>query len=1405
MLLRTLKFRLFFVFVMCSSANAVDLTIVSPQSNDCVASQQGTIRGIAGQPIDVVDSDVIVALEVENVSFFSTTISIAAHSCGAQPCQRALDGNGQDTFDENGHPIYANALLSQSVVETDFFFSDVEQRQFSFDYDKVQDGNVVVSITLKYNCFNEDGEVYPGLIVQCMGVTPGPSAPSTMAFVLDRRPPNVAFTEGEIATILNTTNTCNINNDVINPTVTDASSDVVLSEVVDTQQGCSLDRIFRAVDSCGNGVEYVWSQFSPPDQSDIDISLDGYVCADTDCVADPDLMTPFASGTSVIGAQVLVNIDAPASCVTEQSSTLYVGDEQGAFPTDCDETPERCLTLFSGRAITTPGLYRAEIVVGACGNTVKTETLEFEVLDKPQLNFGGPYIVSEGENLVLDASGTSLPDDSAFGEIVSYEWDLDGNDQFEPELGIDQVGASVVFNTEDDGLFPIGLRITTSTGIVAELPGDCVRACEADVACETDCRALGVVEVIDVGPSCALGGPFQAFDGETLTFDQTAASPGHPSDPIFSYNWDFGDGFTQSAFDLPNPSHVYGFQGAAERSFAVTLELFDEDNSSTTCTTTVTIQDATPIISALAVAPNQDLMEGIAITFVAATAAGSSSDPIINHQWTFGDGQSDEGEATREVQHMYNQSGDYEVCLTVSDSDSTAATCIDINIGEVSPIPAFELPAGGLVQGQSATFDAQESVAGGLTDPIDRYNWKFTSLDNGNEAPEFLQSLNALTSVSYTFKSDGRYLIELTVWDTDSSATTSREVMVADAVPTAGIRAFYSRPEETVFEGESITLGAGTSTPGADADPIVQYIWNFGDGNQIVQNPDAEGRMPTGQNYAWDDEGNGTFIVELTVIDSDGSQATAQTQVSVLNVGPEMQLYPTEERIELGQALQFSMIHESEDPVFNSPTIVARIEDTFADFLTTEGVWTMDGIEFNPTIPITFDTMGEKVVRCVITDGDGGQTEKATTITVTPAAPQFEVIDTQNGTEGETLSFSLRVNAPIIGVDLYADVALDILEKPAGARVTTNDQTDGVVITFEWTPGFYDSGAHRLWLRAGQGDSSRERTVDIRISDSGRPLAVALGGSSARGTVSLFEFNEVDGAVVLEPTDQLVDIGLGAGEMVHSPDSGYLFVTVPGSNRVAVVDLSGDGTLIRRIPVGTRPTGIISGGGKIWVVSHGDNTIAAIDPNTLKVVATVPLNGLENPTDLVWLDDGFDGLDGAHIAVVASGNGSVGLVDPERVMQFVTPVEYSVQLGGLLTNIEANPVTNSLEISDETTRRIYSIAPSDLTEDFDGSNSQSYAITFAARDLLVRDGVTWVAQGDALLNITNDGIDVLDFTSGSVLSAVANEITSESLMLLFGSNRIKVYEVGEDLSLELKSDVPSSPVRKMLTLIAPAQ
>jgi hypothetical protein len=227
--------------------------------------------GVAGQEVDVVRSDIMLDLEITNWEFFTFVVSVGVHSCGNAPCQRAMGVNNQPLIGENGHPVYVNALKSETILQEQDFVNpsvatptDIAIIPYSIRDDLVLDGHVVVSTILTYRCFNDDGTVIEYLAAECQGITPAPSAPSMVAFMLDRRPPNVEFSAGQIETINNTANTCNINNEVINPAVSDETSTVALSEVVDTQAGCSLDRTFRAIDSCGNGVEYVWSQFSPP-------------------------------------------------------------------------------------------------------------------------------------------------------------------------------------------------------------------------------------------------------------------------------------------------------------------------------------------------------------------------------------------------------------------------------------------------------------------------------------------------------------------------------------------------------------------------------------------------------------------------------------------------------------------------------------------------------------------------------------------------------------------------------------------------------------------------------------------------------------------------------------------------------------------------------------------------------------------------------------------------------------------------------------------------------------------------------------------------------------------------------------------------------------------------------------
>ena len=124
---------------------------------------------------------------------------------------------------------------------------------------------------------------------------------------------------------------------------------------------------------------------------------------------------------------------------------------------------------------------------------------------------------------------------------------------------------------------------------------------------------------------------------------------------IVAYDWDFGDGATDSG---GTTSHNYGSGGT----FAVTLLVTDEDGSSDTF-----------IDSVVVVPPNEEPTASFTwnctdldCTFDAA-ASDDSDGTIVSYDWDFGDGATDTGVTPN---HSYAAGGGYTVTLTVTDDDS---------------------------------------------------------------------------------------------------------------------------------------------------------------------------------------------------------------------------------------------------------------------------------------------------------------------------------------------------------------------------------------------------------------------------------------------------------------------------------------------------------------------------------------------------------------------------------------------------------------------------------------------------------------------------------------------------------------------------------------------------------------
>jgi hypothetical protein len=180
----------------------------------------------------------------------------------------------------------------------------------------------------------------------------------------------------------------------------------------------------------------------------------------------------------------------------------------------------------------------------------------------PVADAGGPYVVDEGEDILLDASASYDMND----QIVLYEWDLDNDGEYDDATGMT---TTAIFS--DDGVYEIGLSVTDSFG-----------ANDIDSTYVTVENAPPVVDIIPVGP-VELGGTvfIEAVFSDAGTLDTHSAdiywgdntsSPGVLTEPDDTQGTVTGD-------------HMYGWPGIYE----VVVEVTDDDGGLGTVVLTVEV------------------------------------------------------------------------------------------------------------------------------------------------------------------------------------------------------------------------------------------------------------------------------------------------------------------------------------------------------------------------------------------------------------------------------------------------------------------------------------------------------------------------------------------------------------------------------------------------------------------------------------------------------------------------------------------------------------------------------------------------------------------------------------------------------------------------------------------------
>jgi len=233
-------------------------------------------------------------------------------------------------------------------------------------------------------------------------------------------------------------------------------------------------------------------------------------------------------------------------------------------------------------------------------------------------------------------------------DVTNYSWSFGD--------GGSATGRIVSHQYSRAGSFPVTLSATFNDGVVG------TRSKSIDVGAG------------DAPVASFVFSPSSPGVAEAVFFNG-AASTATPPRQITNYQWDFGDGKGGGGSVT---SHKYSKTG----DFNVTLTVTDDSGQKGVTSSTVTIGGGSQggLEADYTFSPT-DPVSGSPVSFNA-SASTSSSDPIVQYSWDFGDGSPLVNTTNKIVNHTFAVTGTYTVTLTVKDSKGrTQTTSKTVSVG----------------------------------------------------------------------------------------------------------------------------------------------------------------------------------------------------------------------------------------------------------------------------------------------------------------------------------------------------------------------------------------------------------------------------------------------------------------------------------------------------------------------------------------------------------------------------------------------------------------------------------------------------------------------------------------------------------------------------------------------------
>jgi len=402
--------------------------------------------------------------------------------------------------------------------------------------------------------------------------------------------------------------------------------------------------------------------------------------------------------------------------------------------------------------------------------------------------------------------------------------------------------------------------------------------------------------------------PDDILTGEPAVFQDLSSDP---DGRIVNWTWDLGDG---TWIYSENATHVYSGNG----NYTVTLWVMDDSRQWNHTSRELTVSNRRPHAEFEYYPTFPEIGEEVRFTDLSYDPDGE----IFSWNWSFGDGSYSN---VKSPAHTYNGKGKFTVTLLVMDDDGECTSVSKtITVGNEGPRADFSYAPLFPYTDQEVRFtDLSDDPDGTIV------GWKWDFGDGtGSE----------LRNPVHFYSDNGVYTVSLVVED-DSGARSivEYEIEVLNRCPVPDFEIYPSDP----FSLEELTFTDRSFDPDGS---IVQWLWDFGDGNRSTSGSPI---------HSYGKAGN--YIITLTVWDDDGLYASHSLRLMVRNRPPVANF-----------TFAPNMIYSLEEVRFNDSSRDLDGEIIFWNWSFGDGTWST---EKNPTH--RYDVPGKyNVTLRVVDDGN---------------------------------------------------------------------------------------------------------------------------------------------------------------------------------------------------------------------------------------------------------------------------------------------------------------------------------------------------------------------------------------------------------------------------------------------------